>query len=221
MRPTRRELLAAVGGGATIGTAGCVDLLLGTGPTTFAAKEPSVADSALSNSGYEHVETELKTVEKTIEIESQQRTVKLENYLAKYRHPVELPEAGTIEDGALFTAFATPQIKILDQTINPIAELDIQALAKQLLVLYAAVTVGEQIEQLQLETLGAAREFGRFAGLVTVASTELDALFDLGKIQHAEDILVLLGSYPQLLKTEEAQNVETLVGGVEHQPGEQ
>ena len=88
-------------------------------------------------------------------------------------------------------------------------------LAKRLLLLYAAVTIREQVGRLELEALGEVRQFTRYAGLVTVGGVELDSLLELSRLQHGADVLVLLGAYPEARSAEE-ENLATLVGGLEH-----
>lgn len=118
---SRRRALAAVGGVALGGLAGCTALDVATGgPAEFAAGTATVSDETLAETGYERNEVTDQTVSREFEVGGQTREVRVTNTVAEYDKAVEL--FGERYRAAVFAAVATPQVEVLGQAFNPIAD---------------------------------------------------------------------------------------------------
>ncbi|WP_267643779.1 DUF6517 family protein [Haloarchaeobius amylolyticus] len=212
MRFSRRGFLAATTGGLAA-TSGCLDTLLG-GDQSFEASAAEVGQAALDETSYRHLETTANTISQTFEIRDTEKTVTLTNYISTYQRMVDIPGVGE-QPGAVFATLSTPKFEVLGRTLNPIAEVKKEELAKRAQDTYGSLRVEEQLGTQQVDVLGGAHELATFAGVAELASTQFDVTLDLGTVPHEKDIVVLFGGYPAQLQ-QEAENVLTMVRGVTH-----
>ncbi|WP_435365953.1 DUF6517 family protein [Haloarchaeobius sp. DYHT-AS-18] len=212
MQLSRRRFLAAATGGLAA-TSGCLDMVLGE-EQSFEATAAEVGAAALGETNYEHLETEANTISETFEIQGNERTVTLTNYISTYQRMVDIPGIGE-QPAAVFATLSTPKFEILGRTLNPIAEVEKEELAKRAQDSYGSLRVKELLGTQQVDVLGAAHELATFSGIAELASTEFDVHLDIGTVPHEKDIVVLFGGYPAEMQGE-AENILTMVRGVTH-----
>ncbi|WP_435362238.1 DUF6517 family protein [Haloarchaeobius sp. DFWS5] len=213
MQFSRREFLTTTGVGGLAATAGCVGGLL-SGEQSAEATAATVGADVLAQTSYEHLGTDPQTLTHTFEIEGQEQTVTLTNYLSTYQKLVSLPGIGK-QPAATFVALASPTVEVFGQSLNPLGELKKEALAKRAQQTYGTMRIEEHLGNQQVQALGAARELARFAGVATLAGVDFDVRLELGTARHAGDVVVLFGGYPADLQRE-AENVLALVQGISH-----
>lgn len=220
--PTRRTLLAATGAGLAAGTAGCLDLI--TGDTIeFEASPGRVSTPALDDTGYEEHEIEDRIIEREFEAGGQSREVVVTNWQAEYDKAVDLSDAPVETDerarAAVFTVITTPQVSVLGQEFNPIAEMDTQEIAEMAQDRFDGL---DDLEHTGSESVSVLRESttaDRFVGEAELLETGFDVdtvLWITESVESGDDHVVVIGGYPELIEDGEKDNFLRLVEGVEH-----
>ena len=215
---SRRRALAAAGGVALAGLAGCTALDVATGePAEFTAGTATVADATLSESGYELNDVSDRTVAREFEVGGQTREVRVTNTIAEYDKAVEL--FGQRYQAAVFAAVTTPQVQVLGQALNPIAEMGTRDRAELILSRYENVGNLERGSEYSTTVLGADAEVvvytaeGEIEG--TGASTELE--LHIGEpVAAGDDFVLPLAAYPASFS--DGENVRQMMNGIEHEP---
>lgn len=209
---TRRGVTAlAVGALAT--TAGC-GFITGQETLTFTATPATVADSTVSDSPYEETTVTDQSVEREFSAAGQTRTVTVVNQLAQYERHVDMGPLGS-ERAAVFVAFASPQVEIAGQTFNPIEDMSETAVLQQFESQYEGVSIGEQVGQQDVTTLGQSTTLSKFEGTATLAGSTVDVYLHAAKLQHGSDFIVTVAIYPQQLSGE-GEEVVALMNALEH-----
>jgi len=215
---SRRRALAAAGGVALAGLAGCTALDVATGePAEFTAGTATVADATLSESGYELNDVSDRTVAREFEVGGQTREVRVTNTIAEYDKAVEL--FGQRYQAAVFAAVTTPQVQVLGQALNPIAEMGTRERAELILSRYENVGDLERGSEYTTTVLGTDAEVvvytaeGEIEG--TGASTELE--LHIGEpVAAGDDFVLPLAAYPASFS--DGENVRQMMNGIEHEP---
>jgi hypothetical protein len=219
---TRRRALAAGGAVGLASLAGCTALDVATGgePAEFAAGTATVADATLDESGYELNEVTDQTISREVEVAGQTREVRVTNTVAEYDKAVEL--FGQNYQAAVFAAVTTPQIEVLGQALNPIAEFSTRERAELILSRYEGVGDLERGSEYTTEVLDSDAEVvvytaeGEIEG--TGASTELE--LHIGEpVGVGDDFVLPLAAYPTAFS--DGENVRRMMNGIEHEPNEE
>lgn len=219
----RRDALAAGAGLAIAATSGCLDLLLGDG-LSFEATAPSVSEEALDATGYEEHRIQDHTLERTFEAAGESRDVTVTNWQAEYDRAVDLGGLGLPIDearqqAAVFSAITTPQVEVLDQEFNPVAEMsaaDIVAMAQER---YEGFQDLQRVGEETVTLLGEETTATEFEGeaRLTDADVRLDlTLYVVEAVPSGDDYALAIAGYPSLLESQEGDNVFTLFDGVQH-----
>lgn len=98
---SRRAVLAAGMTGTVALSAGCLGFVLGDEPLEFAAARAEPTDDALSDAGYEHVETRREDHDETVEAAGATRSVRATYWHSTYEKTLErrvLLEEGALDD---------------------------------------------------------------------------------------------------------------------------
>lgn len=207
MRLSRRAY-----GGLSVGTltglAGCSFL---QGPVAFDAKPARAGSSALSETGYEHVGERTPTISRTFA----GKEVRVTNVINEYQKTLDLAGLGQAKVG-VFAAFTTPQVKVAGQgPFNPIADWSNREIARRLQSRFGEFRNLREVGSTRISTLGTTTRVSKFGATTTYEGTTIDLFLHLTKVEHNEDIVVLLGIYPQKKPNEEG-NVLTLMKSVTH-----
>jgi len=213
---SRREVLA---GGATVGlvlTAGCLDFVRGDGPLEFDAERVAPSDSALDATEYEEQSVDSEMIEETIDV-GVEREVRASFWVSTYTKDVEFQ--GEQREAGLFAAVSLPAMSVLGQSFNPLDELSSEELLEEFLSEadgeYDAVGDLDLEESFALEILGDDRLCEVFVGETEIDGEPIEITISLSSFEHEDDLIVLLGSYPDLL-ADEGPNIEELMESVEH-----
>lgn len=210
---TRRTVL----GGLTAGlaaTSGCIGFVTGDRSLAFESDPAHVSEDALSDTGYERAERRSPTLSREFTVAGQTREVEVTNHLDLYEKAVDLGAIGR-QKVALFALFSSPQIEIAGQTFNPIDKLSTRELLEQFQSRYEGLSIDGKVGSETVETLGTEVTVEKLDGSVTMQGQQVDVYLHVTRFEHGDDFLVGLGSYPQQL-SDEAENVRSLISGIEH-----
>lgn len=213
--PTRRRMLAGLGTAATAGLAGCSGL---TGPITFDSASVSVAQQALSQTGYKHNRTTHPVITRTVSKFGITKTVKVTNTVAEYDRAIDLGALGLGRyRAAVFAILSTPQISFLGQTFNPIGKMSPKELAAMLQQRYENLQNLSKESEFTASVAGSETTVTRFAGKATLAGAgvAVDVYVYVGAaVSIGKDFVVPIAAHPQSL--EEKQEVQRLLQGITH-----
>ena len=206
--------LATLAVALTMVTAGC-GFLLGNEALEFAADPVTVADDAVSETGYQETSVTAENATRNFSVADQERTVRIVNHLGQYERSVRVPGLDGSQRAAVFLALASPEIEVAGQTLNPIEDLDERELLDKFSSGYEGLSVGERVANESVQSLGSARQVQKYEGTATLAGSEVDVFVHVTKFKHGDDFVAAIAIYPQALPDEDG-NVETLLEGLEH-----
>jgi hypothetical protein len=223
---SRREALAAFGTAALGSTAGCLDGVpfLGGDALEFEAAPCTIPQSVLESTGYRETDRRDMTVERTFEAAGQSQDVVVTNRLAEYDKGLDLGAANVPASGefraAIVTALTTPQVDVLGQTFNPVAEMDSAELAGIVQDRYEGIDNLQQTGERTAPVAGESTTVGTFeaeADLVDAGVT-VDLTLHIGEaVEAGDDLIVAVGGYPSALAEQERQHVFAMFDGIEHE----
>ncbi len=209
----RRTLLAGVASGL-LATSGCLGLVSGDEPLAFESAPASVAESALSETGYERTDAKSPSISREVTIAGQTREVTVTNHVALYEKSVDLGPAGT-RKAAAFALVTTPQVRVAGQSFNPVGEFSTERLVREFGSRFGGPTVDRKVNSRSVSALGTTVTVEEFVGTTTVQGQEVDVSMHVSRFEHAEDYVIAVGVHPRKLDGE-AENVRTLLSNVEH-----
>lgn len=224
MQP-RRTFVTLVGTGMVGSLAGCTDRIpfIGDDATEFSAEPASVTEAARDETGYEEHQIEAVEIERTYEVSEQTHAVIVTNWQAEYDKAVDFGATGLPVDdriqGAIFTVLATPQVRLLGRTFNPVADMDSTALAAMVQDRYEGIGELEHVGESGVTVTGESTTMGEFEGtadLVDAGVTVDLTLHITAAVESGDDFLVCIGGYPTALRDEEYDNIGIMVDGIEH-----
>ena len=212
---SRRRLLAGVGATGAASVAGCSSL---SGPITFESTPPSVADAALSDTGYSHTQTTTPVVTREVSAFGLSRDIEVTNAVAEYDRAFDLGPLGLGRyRAAVFAVLSTPQISYLGQTFNPVGEMETDELAEMLQQQYRNLRNLSADGEFTATVLDTSTTVTQYAGVavLTEAEFEVDVFVLFSEpVAHGEDFVLSVAVYPQFLA--ERDHVRRLLSGVRH-----
>ena len=215
---TRRRALAAAGGAALAGLAGCTAFDVATGDTAeFTAGTATVADATLSESGYELNEVPENTQTREFDVAGSTREVRVTSRIAEYDKAVEL--FGERYQAAVFAALATPRVEVLGQAFNPVGELDDQERAQLIVDRYEGVSSLERGSEYTTDVLDTDASVAVYSGDGEIDGTGVSVELEFHVAEAVEagsDYVVPLAAYPASFG--DGENVRRMLNGIEHAP---
>jgi len=217
MDSTRRRLLAATGGLGTASLAGCsaLDFALGNDSLSFEADAAVVAEATLSESEYTESNRTSDTITRTFEAGGQSREVEVTNQLVEYDRGVSI--LGQEFRWELFTVLSTPQVDVLGNAFNPVADMSTDELVALVQGRYDQINNVSRDSTREVDFFGAPVEVARYRadGRFTEADIELDLTLHITDPAPAgDDFVVCFGVHPR--RIDETDAINQLLGGVEH-----
>ncbi|WP_306058342.1 DUF6517 family protein [Natronococcus wangiae] len=216
MTTSRRSFLAAGAGGGLALTSGCLDVVFGGEPLEFDADRVAPADAALADADYDEHEIDQRSLDRTIGA-GVERQVRGSFWTSTYTKRREYE--GELRDASMFAAVSVPGMKALGRSVNPLDGLSSEELLEEILERvdgeYGSIENVTHEESFSLEILDAGREVDTFVGETVFESEPVDVDVTITSFNHEDDLIVLLGSHPDLL-AEESANLEILMESVEH-----
>jgi len=217
MDSTRRRFLAATGALGLASLAGCsaLDFALGNDSLAFEADVAVVAEATLSESEYAESNRTSDTITRTFEAGGQSREVEVTNKISEYDRGVSI--LGQEFRWALFTVLSTPQVEVLGNAFNPVADMSTDELVALVQGRYDQIDNVSRDSTREVDFFGAPVEVVRYRadGRFTEADIELDLTLHITEpVPADEDFVVCFGVHPRRIDDTDAIN--TLLGGVEH-----
>lgn len=221
---SRRALLALGAGTITVGTAGCIDQIpfVGDQPLEFDASPASIPDATLTETGYEEDAIEESVIEETFEAAGQTQDVIVTNWQSEYDKEIDLgqflPTDETVR-AAVVTILTTPQVSVLGETFNPVADMDNEELAMMVQDQFEGLDELEHIEDVTAPVAGTSTTVGEFEGEATLV--EVGIAVDLRlhvaePVESGDDFIIAVGGYPVELHEQERPHVFSMFEAVEH-----
>ena len=209
----RRTFVAGVSTLAAAGLAGCTGLV-GDDPIEFEASPVGASDDALAETGYEFAELEDVVVERTFEAAGQSQEVVVTNRQAEYEKAIDFGPLGE-QRAALFTVLSTPQVEVVGQEFNPVADMDTRELVETVQDGYDGLENIEPIGTADVTILDQETTQERFEAEADFDGTTVDVYLHVSEaVETAEDLVITVGAYPQQTDGEE-DNVLRLMEGVD------
>jgi hypothetical protein len=215
MTMNRRTFLAGAGAIAGVSIAGCAQLT-GDEPITFEAMPANVPESVLEETGYEEDESNELEIERTFEAAGQEQDVVVTNWQSEYEKSIDLGPLGD-RRAAIFTALTTPQVEVVGQTFNPVAEMSTEEIAAEIQDQYEEIGKLEPEDEAPVTILEQETTQTRFSGEVALeGGIKLDIYLHVSEpVTSGDDFVIAVGGYPQQLPGEK-EHVLTMMERVEH-----
>lgn len=205
----RRPFLGMIVAGAVAATGGCGLL----GDEIEASANPArVGRQALTDTGFEHGQTESQTFEDEIQVGDTQRNISITNWVSEYTKLA----AGDETQAASFLLFTSPTVTVAGQSVNPFDRLDEKALIRALIE-RSGRGQAENLEEVGTRTvqvLGSAVELTTYRTTQQVAGQDIDVLLHFGSLTNDGNLVALLDAHPEVL--DESENIDRLAAGIEH-----
>jgi hypothetical protein len=223
---SRRRALAGLGTAALGSTAGCLDAVpfLGSEALRFEASVSTVPAAVLEETGYEEQTRRDMVVERTVEAAGQTQDVVVTNRLVEYDRSVDFGLLDVASSGrfraALVTALTTPQVDVLGQTFNPVAEMDSAELAGMVQDSYQGMEDIQRVGETTAPVAGGSTTVGEFeaqADFTGAGVTVRLTLLIAEAVEAGEDLVVAVGAYPTAMADRQREEVFTMFDGIEHQ----
>lgn len=209
----RRTALVVLAFALLVATSGCVDLVMGDTPT-YASSEANVSETALEESGYQPSASDTQNVTRNVSAAGQERTVRVTNHVTQYNRSMSLGPLGEQELGR-FVVFTTPEVEIVGQTMNPVADWSERRVLKEVATQYAKIEDINHVDNRTVSILGSERSVEKFSGVTTVGGNQVDVYIHVTKFRHEGDFVVGIGVHPQQLPDEQDRQ-DVMFGGIEH-----
>ncbi|WP_257300660.1 DUF6517 family protein [Haloarchaeobius sp. FL176] len=212
MNANRRQFLAATASASLAATAGCLGFL--SDATTFEAQQAATAESVAGEGNYVKQEPRELRAERTFSVADQEQTVTVANWVTEYYKTIDVgPLSG--QRAGVFAVVSTPQVEILGESFNPLAEASPRDIVSRFQQQYEGMSVGDRIDQTTLGALGGSALVSTFGGSATMQGQQVDTNFIVsGSVENAGDHVVSLGIFPREL--DEQGNVHAMIENLEH-----
>lgn len=215
MTSNRRTFLATAAGASVAGTAGCLGFL--SDATTFEAKQAMTAEATAEQGNYVQQEPRELRAERTFSVADQEQTVTVVNWVTEYYKTVSVGPL-TDQRAGVFAAVSTPQVNILGESFNPLADASPRDIVSRFQGQYENMNVGERIGQTTLDSLGTSALVSTFDGSASINGQQVDTNFVVsGSIEHEGDHVVGIGVFPSQL--DEQGNIHAMIENLEHPAG--
>lgn len=208
-----RRTAVAVALAALLATSGCLGVL-GGDDLSFSASQATVSEDALQETGYEEVRVNESVITREFSVAGQSRNVTVTNWVAMYERTVDVPVLGE-RRAAVFGAFASPEVSVLGQSFNPIADYSERELANLAQQQYSGLSIGQTASTRNVTVLNETTEVTKFEGSAEIGGQSVDVFVHVTKVKHDGDHVVAVAIYPQNLNGEQ-ERVDALLTGLEH-----
>ncbi|MFB6110219.1 MAG: DUF6517 family protein [Halodesulfurarchaeum sp.] len=202
--------LALVG---LVASSGCA--LLAGGTLEFTAAPATVSEAAQSAAQYELSRMQSPSINRTVSVAGQERTIRATNHLAVYERELA---AGPVRATGTVLVLSTPQMTVFGQSLNPIGEMS----PRQLLEAVAASRAGLSNVAIRgnrtVPVLGETATVTAFEATTEFGGRQVDVTVHLLRVAHEGDYVVALAVHPSVMTAEQA-GVDRMFRGIEHASG--
>lgn len=203
----RRTLLAGTAAAGIAGLSGCLGGALNT-LTSLESTPASVDASALESTGYGLVGIEEIVTEEDVPLQSE--PIVVTSHLTEYEKSIGL-EGFSEQATALFSILSTPKIEIAGRTFNPVADMSSEELVELIADNYDEIDDLEQERDDSVTVLEQSVTKTQFVAEASLNGMPIDLNIHVSEaVDRGDDLLVIIGVYPQLLASEESPNIRLL-----------
>lgn len=211
---SNRRILATLLLAGLLVTSGCTQLV-GSGPAEYDAESAVVAESTAESNDYQLNNTREVELTRTLSLAGQEKEVVVTNEVATYEKSLDLGVLGSQKLGVV-AVFASPQVEVAGQAMNPIGDWSNQKLVREIGSRYDAIDDVESTGESQNVTvLGTDTEVETFAGTTTVQGQQVDVTIHVTKFAHDGDYVAVVGAYPSQFEDQSTAVLE-MIRAVEH-----
>lgn len=216
--PSRTTLATLLFAGLLM-TTGCLGFITGNSALTVTSSDVAVSDSALSATDYEPVRQQTLSVNETVSVADQERTVKATNHLRVYSRDVPLQVNGVAlpADVAVtrFAVLSTPKAEVAGHSLNPIGHLSEKELVKRFLNEYNEIDGLDFAGNRTVESLGDERTVSTFTATIQITeNVEIPILLHVTTFSHNDDYITAIAIHPKQI--DEGNRIDQLLNGLEH-----
>jgi hypothetical protein len=210
---TARRFVGIVLAVSLVATAGCLGAL--TGDTSFDATPATLNNDSASSQGYQFAGTETQEMQRQFEVGDRTKNVTASTHITTYEKTVPLA-VGDAKAGVV-ALVATPQVKVLGQTFNPVGEMSNKELVGLVQDNYKAISIeGEAVAETDAELLGKSTTVSKFEGSASLNGNDVPVFVHVTKVKHDGDFVVAVAIYPQELDGEGETVVALLEDDLQH-----
>lgn len=207
----RRELLAGTGGFAALSVAGCLGVV---GMDEHAASPAGVAPEVRDETGYEQVNIDEFVVDRSFDIAGASEEITVRNYLTEHEKGIDFGPVGTVQ-AAAFAVLTSPQITIAGQELNPIARMSSEELIELVEADFDEIEGVEHVSDEDTDVLDQETTESRYVADAAFNGVTVDVnIYLTESVDTADDHLVTIGVYPELVEGIESENIEALREGI-------
>jgi hypothetical protein len=210
-----RRSVAALAFAALVVTSGCIGFVTGEEALTYEANEVDVSDDAKRATGFEEVNRESVTVNRTV----QDREVRVTNSLARYEKYDDIAEQTT----GVLAVFSTHRVDVFGHTTNPFAEMTYREVLRnatsQYGTAFGSLEDATFVENRTRTVLGQEARVGVFETETEFAGETVAVRLYVTRVQHGDDLVIAIGGHPKKLPAGEQEVLRTL-SGIEHSTDE-
>jgi hypothetical protein len=213
---TRRSVLRAAAAGAGLSAAsGCFGFATGTAPLEDEAREVTVADGALADTGYEVYRSEPVVERYTVRIADQPREIEATSHVSEYRKLLSMGMMDEEEYLGVVGVISAPRTEVIGRTFHPLEERTDRRLVGDLQSQYDEFEDSQLVEPEGVTVLDERREVDVYRARTERAGESIDAMINLLSFAFDGDQLAAVGVYPASLSGEK-QRIHTLFEHVQH-----
>ncbi|WP_247002727.1 DUF6517 family protein [Halosolutus gelatinilyticus] len=207
----RRTVLAGVGSIGLASLAGC----LGLAGLDKHESDPAGVDAAVrDDTGYEQTKIDDLVIDEKFELGPYSETVSVTNYLTEHEKRVDMGPLGS-QRGALFMVLTTPQVSIAGRELNPVGDMSTTELVDLVQSNYDAIGDIAHDGNDEIAVLDQETTISRFTADAQFNGQDVEVYLHVTEaVETAEDLLVTIGVYPSLVRSQEEDNVLELVSNV-------
>jgi hypothetical protein len=199
--------LALVG---LVALSGCALL---TGETLeFAAGPATVSEDAQSAAQYDLVSMESPTINRTVSVAGQERTVRATNHVATYERDLVVT---TSQATGTVVVLSTPQMAVVDQPLNPVGKMSPRQLLGTVAAGQADLSNVAVRDNRTVPVLGENATVTAFDATTEFSGQQVDVTVHLLRVPHEGDFVVGVGVHPSIMSADQA-GVDRMFQGIEH-----
>lgn len=178
---------------------------------SFTAANATVDDATLAETAYSRAAAENTTIERSIEVGGETRTLTVSNhvstYVAEYRG---VPRAHAV-------LLSTPQARAFGEELNPLGGLSRRDLVERALDRVGDLSVDRRVGNRTVQTLGQEATVTRYAATASGngGGASADAYVLLLRVRHEGDHVIAAVTYPRELEEGLAESL-ALLRNIEH-----
>lgn len=207
----RREILAGTAGIAAFSLAGCLGIV---GLDEHEATPAGVESDVREETGYEQTNVDEMVIERTVDVAGVSQDIRVTNYLTEHQKSIDLGPLGSVK-AASFVVLTSPQISIVGQDFNPIADMAAEELIDLIEADFDAINNAEHVSDETVSLLGQETTESLFEAEATFDGVTIDVNIHITEsVDTANDHLVTIGVYPKQMESVEADNIAQLQSGI-------